>query len=35
MEGKRFYGTGRRKTASARIWISLGSGKISINKKKY
>ncbi len=33
MEDKRFYSTGRRKTASARVWISLGSGKISVNKK--
>jgi len=33
MEDKRFYGTGRRKTASARVWISLGKGKTEINKK--
>jgi small subunit ribosomal protein S9 len=27
----RFYGTGRRKTASARVWIARGSGKMFIN----
>ncbi len=27
----RFYATGRRKTASARVWIAKGSGKIFIN----
>lgn len=33
-----YYGTGRRKTASARVFIKLGIGKIIINKntlKKY
>lgn len=29
----RFYGTGRRKTAIARVWLSAGSGKISLNDK--
>ena len=29
----RFYATGRRKTASARVWISPGSGQIKVNKK--
>jgi small subunit ribosomal protein S9 len=28
---ERFYATGRRKTASARVWISRGNGKIIIN----
>ena len=28
-----YYGTGRRKTSSARVFISSGSGKISINNK--
>lgn len=28
-----YYGTGRRKTASAKVWIRLGSGKITVNKK--
>lgn len=27
------YGTGRRKNAVARVWVSLGSGKITVNKK--
>ena len=27
----RFYGTGRRKTANARVWISPGTGQFSIN----
>lgn len=33
-----YYGTGRRKTARARVFIKLGNGKIIINKntfKKY
>jgi small subunit ribosomal protein S9 len=29
----RSYGTGRRKTATARVWIKRGSGKIIINGK--
>lgn len=29
-----FYGTGRRKTASARVWIKKGSGNVLINNKK-
>jgi small subunit ribosomal protein S9 len=33
MAGEQFYGTGRRKTATARVFISLGSGKISINDR--
>lgn len=32
MEAKRYYATGRRKTAVARVWISAGSGKIMINR---
>jgi small subunit ribosomal protein S9 len=28
-----FYGTGRKKTASARVWIKKGTGKIIINNK--
>ena len=28
-----YYGTGRRKTSSARVFISAGSGKITINNK--
>lgn len=33
MAGEQFYGTGRRKTATARVFISLGSGNISINDR--
>jgi small subunit ribosomal protein S9 len=33
MAGEQFYGTGRRKTATARVFISLGSGKISVNDR--
>ena len=28
-----YYGTGRRKTSSARVFISSGSGKVTINNK--
>ena len=30
---KRTYATGRRKTATARVWIAKGSGKIVVNGK--
>lgn|SRR5690554_4990039 len=33
MASEQFYGTGRRKTATARVFISQGSGKISINDR--
>jgi small subunit ribosomal protein S9 len=33
MNLKKYYGTGRRKTASARVWIKKGSGSIQINNK--
>ena len=26
-----FYGTGRRKTSSARVYLSKGTGKVSVN----
>lgn len=29
-----FYSTGRRKTASARVWLRKGTGKIIINDRK-
>ena len=29
----KFYGTGRRKTSIARVYISAGTGKITINKR--
>ncbi len=31
---KKVYGTGRRKTSIARVWIKNGSGKLIINKKE-
>ena len=33
MNSERIYATGRRKSAIARVWIKLGSGLISANKK--
>lgn len=30
---KQFYGTGRRKSSTARVFLKTGSGKISINSK--
>lgn len=29
----RFYATGRRKTASARVWIKKGTGQFSVNER--
>ena len=31
----RFYGTGRRKTSIARVWIKPGAGRILINKRAF
>ncbi len=31
MTETKFYATGRRKTSTARVWISPGSGKITVN----
>ncbi|MFQ5810151.1 MAG: 30S ribosomal protein S9 [Armatimonadota bacterium] len=31
MPDDRFYGTGHRKTACARVWISRGAGEVSVN----
>ena len=33
MEGKKYFATGKRKTAIARVWMEPGNGKISINKR--
>jgi small subunit ribosomal protein S9 len=33
MAAKSFYGTGKRKTSIARVWLKPGSGNITINKK--
>jgi small subunit ribosomal protein S9 len=32
---ERFYGTGRRKEAKAKVWISRGEGKIMVNERPY
>ena len=34
MQGNRFYATGRRKEATARVWLTPGSGKFTINKRE-
>ncbi len=31
----RFYGTGRRKTSVARVWIRPGSGRIVVNRRRF
>lgn len=33
MAAEQYYGTGRRKTSTARVFISVGSGKIVINDR--
>lgn len=33
MAEQRFYATGKRKSSIARVWISPGTGKITINKR--
>lgn len=33
MAAEQFYGTGRRKTSTARVFLSLGSGSIVVNDK--
>ncbi len=32
---ERFYGTGRRKTSVARVWIRPGQGKIVVNRRPF
>ncbi|MFN2356006.1 MAG: 30S ribosomal protein S9, partial [Desulfopila sp.] len=32
MAQDRFYATGKRKTAVARVWLTPGTGKIIVNK---
>ena len=32
MSATQYYGTGRRKTSTARVYLVLGTGKITINK---
>ncbi len=33
MAAARFYGTGKRKSSVARVWLKPGSGKITVNDK--
>ncbi len=33
MSTSHYYGTGRRKTATARVFLSRGSGRITVNKR--
>lgn len=33
MATTQYYGTGRRKTSTARVYLSSGSGKITVNKR--
>jgi small subunit ribosomal protein S9 len=33
MTDERYYATGKRKSAIARVWMKLGDGKITINKR--
>lgn len=35
MTGNRFYGTGRRKTSVAKVWITPGKGNIIVNNMPY
>lgn len=32
MEQPRYYGTGRRKTSTARVWLTPGEGNITVNR---
>ncbi|MBT8149444.1 MAG: 30S ribosomal protein S9, partial [Gammaproteobacteria bacterium] len=33
MPATQYYGTGRRKTAAARVYLTAGSGSITVNKR--
>ena len=33
MATEQYYGTGRRKTSTARVYLSSGSGEIIVNKR--
>jgi small subunit ribosomal protein S9 len=35
LTGNRFYGTGRRKTSVAKVWITPGKGNIIVNNMPY
>ncbi|PYM93763.1 MAG: 30S ribosomal protein S9 [Candidatus Rokuibacteriota bacterium] len=32
---ERFYGTGRRKTSVARVWLRSGQGRIAVNRRAF
>jgi len=32
---ERFYGTGRRKTSTARVWVRPGQGRIVVNRRPF
>jgi small subunit ribosomal protein S9 len=32
---ERYYATGRRKTAVARVWLTQGSGKVMVNRREF
>jgi len=32
--GEKFYATGKRKQATAKVWIQSGSGNVTVNKKE-
>ena len=32
--GEKFYATGKRKRSIAKVWITAGSGKITVNSKE-
>ena len=32
---ERFYGTGRRKTSVARVWLRAGQGRIAVNRRSF
>ena len=34
MADNRFYGTGRRKNAIARVWLTPGNGTVTVNKRE-
>ncbi|MGB9713148.1 MAG: 30S ribosomal protein S9 [Dissulfurimicrobium sp.] len=35
MAQDKYYATGKRKTATARVWLKIGSGNISVNGKTF
>ena len=35
VEGVRYYDTGKRKSAIARVWLMPGSGKITVNRRPF